>query len=239
MNWSIVESRLPRLVSRLFTPAYAAPELQSENKVGVFTDIYAMGVILYELITGKPPSPDGRLDDRGPQRPSKFNASADAGGRISLSKSEWADIDAICMKALHSSPESRYRSMDAFLDDITAFLEDRPISARKHAFVYTASRFLYRNRLPVLSASLALLIVILGTVVFTIRLARARDTAARARDQAVAEAARGARLQHFTESLFTGGASYGTPPPAIKVTQMLDRGSVGGHSDDRRSPAAG
>ena len=209
---------------RLFTPAYAAPELQSENKVGVFTDIYSIGVILYQLLTGILPFPEGNLGDRAPQRPSKVNVAADPQNRLALSKSEWADLDAICLKALEKEAESRYGSMDALISDIDAILDDRPLNARKNALLYTTRKFLYRNRLPVLSITLGLLIVVAGTVLFTIRLASARDASARARDQAVSEAAHSARVQRFTESLFTGGETYGYPPPGIKVTQMLDRG---------------
>jgi len=209
---------------RLYTPAYAAPELQSENRVGVFTDIYAMGVILYQLLTGRLPYPEGGLGERDPQKPSRLNASPGTENRLTLGTTEWVDIDAICMKALDKDPENRYLSMDALIEDINAFLEHRPISARRNAFLYTTGKFLRRNRVPVLSVTLGLLILIAGTVLFTVRLAKARDAAARARDQAVAEAARSARVQKFTESLFTGGASFGVPPPGIKVSQMLDRG---------------
>ena len=209
---------------RLFTPAYAAPELQSENRVGVFTDIYSMGVILYQLLTGILPFSEDGPSNRDPQRPSKVNVAADSENRLALSKSEWADIDAICMEALDKDAANRYGSMDALISDINAFLDDRPINARRNSLLYTTRKFVYRNRLSVLSVTFALLIAVAGTVLFTVRLARARDAAARARDQAVAEAARSARVQRFTESLFTGGANYDYPPPGIKVTQMLDRG---------------
>jgi serine/threonine protein kinase len=209
---------------RLFTPAYAAPELQSENRVGVFTDIYSMGVIFYQLLTGRLPFLEGSRGDHDSQMPSKVSASADCERRLALSKSEWADLDAICFKALDKEAENRYRSMDALISDINAFLEDRPLNARKKASFYTARKFLYRNRLSALSVALGLLIIIASTVLFTVRLARARDAAARARDQAVAEAARSARVQRFTESLFTGGEGYGFPPPGVKVTEMLNRG---------------
>ena len=114
--------------------------------------------------------------------------------------------------------------MDALIEDIDAFLEDRPVGARDYALLYSAGKFLHRNQTLVASVALGLLIVITATVVFTVRLARARDAAALARDQALAEAVRSLRMQHFTESLFTGGASYGFPPPGIKVAQMLNRG---------------
>ena len=208
---------------RLFTPAYAAPELQNENKVGVFTDVYSLGVILYQLVTGALPFPEGGTSDRLLQRPSKLGTSVDPDNRLALSANEWADIDAICMKSLDKEAENRYGSMDAMIADIDAFVEDRPLAARKNAVISTTTRkFLYRNQLPVLSTALALLLIIIGTVLFTVRLARARDAAARARDQAVAEAVRSERVQHFTESLFTGGESYGYPPPGIKVAEMLD-----------------
>ena len=202
---------------RLYTPAYAAPELQSDNDVGVFTDIYSLGVILYELLTGSLPYPDG-LSDHAPQKPSVLALKKGSNVDLALSKSEWADIDAICMKALDREAECRYRSVDALISDVEAFLGDRPLNARKNAFFYTARKFAWRNRIPLGSAAFVLLVFIAGIVFFTIRLARARDAA-------VTAAAHSERVQRFTESLFTGGvAGYGVPPPAIKVAQMLDRG---------------
>jgi tetratricopeptide (TPR) repeat protein/tRNA A-37 threonylcarbamoyl transferase component Bud32 len=208
---------------RLFTPAYAAPELQSENDVGVFTDIYSLGVILYELLAGAPP-PDGGLRRRELQRPSTSAIRDGSSVELALGKDAWRDIDAICMKALDPEAESRYGSTDALIYDLDAFLEDRPLIARKRAFLYTAGKFARRNRVALLSVTLGLLLIVSATVLFTIRLARARDAAARARDAAVLAAAHSERIQRFTETLFTGGASYGSPPPGIKVTEMLDRG---------------
>ena len=208
---------------RLFTPAYAAPELQTENRVGVFTDVYSMGVILYQLLTGVLPFSEGTTGDRLPQRLSR-KVSSTVSNHLALNKSEWTDIDAICLKALDHAPENRYLSMDALIDDLNAFLEYRPITIRKNAFVYTTGKFLRRNRVSVLSVTTGLLLVMAATVMFTVRLARARDAAGKARDEAVAQAARSARLESFTESLFTGGQSFGVPPPGIKVTKMLDRG---------------
>ena len=208
---------------RLFTPAYAAPELQGDNRVGVFTDIYSVGVIFYQLLTARLPFPAGSRGDRDPQRPSRVRADT-AERKRELSSIERADVDAICFKALARTPEDRYLSTDAFIADINAFIEERPIEAKRQAVLYTAGKFLHRNRALVLSSALALLVIVCGTVAFTIRLARARDAAGRARDQAIAEAARSARVQRFTASLFTGGGSHGVPPPGIRVSQMLDRG---------------
>jgi tetratricopeptide (TPR) repeat protein/tRNA A-37 threonylcarbamoyl transferase component Bud32 len=209
---------------RLFTPAYAAPELQSENSVGVFTDIYSLGVILYEMLTGSRPFAENSLKDRVAIRPSAKRGSASIDR--SPSKGQWADLDAICMKALEANPDDRYASADALLNDVKAFLEDRPIEARTNAYFYAAGKFIQRNRTVLLSIGLAVLILIAGTVVFTVRLARARNAAARARDEAIAAVARNERIESFTESLFTGGQELDVPAPDISVIQMLDRGNA-------------
>ncbi len=205
---------------RLFTPAYAAPELQNGNEVGVFTDVYSLGVILYELLTGILPDTEGKTTNRGAHRPSRQVTSENKNG---LSKSEWADLDAICCKSLAPEVSSRYGSIDALISDVDAFLSCTPVSARQGSFWYTAQKFARRRRVALLSTALVLLVIVSVTVVFTIRLARARDAAARARDAAVAEAAHAEHIQQFTETLFTGGAGHGTPPPGIRVTEMLDR----------------
>lgn len=209
---------------RLFTPAYAAPELQNENSVGVFTDIYSLGVILYELLTGCRPFSDNNFKNREPVRPSANRVAGSI--ERSLSKGQWADIDAICIKALAPNPEDRYATTDALLSDVKAFLEDKPIDARKTAYFYATGKFVKRNRGALLSIGLALFILIAGAVVFTVRLARARNAAARARDEAIAAVARNERIESFTESLFTGGQQLGIPAPNISVIQMLDRGNA-------------
>ena len=209
---------------RAFTPAYAAPELQRENTVGVFTDVYSLGVVLYELLTGQLPYPNGVFTEGEPQRPSDIARRRAGNEAPTLNRAEWADLDAMCSRALQKDPNRRYASMDALVADLHAFLNQRPLEARKGALLYTTGKFVRRHRGVLLSIALGLCLLVLGAVLFTIRLTRARAAADRARDAAVLEATHSARIQHFTESLFTGGQEFGVPPPGVKVTAMLDRG---------------
>ena len=201
---------------RLLTPGYAAPEQYSGDDVGVFTDVYSLGILLYEMLTGQLPDPEEARAGRLPARPSAFARNA---GNTALSRRQWADLDVLCLKALEPEPGRRYGSVDALSRDISAYLDGRVLEARPNSLTYTAGKFIRRNRLALGSTAAGLLLLIAATVFFTVRLARARNAA-------VAEAARTERIQHFTENLFAGGDAGTGPSADMKVTELLDRGQT-------------
>ncbi len=148
----------------LGTPTYMAPE-QTLGVKGVVTtasDVYSLGAILYELITGKPPfRGDSPMEillqvyEKEPERPRSFNPLI---GR---------DLETICLKAIEKRPKSRYRSAEALADDLTNWLEGRPISARPVGKLSRMWMFCVRE--PVLSGLAAALVLALasGTIVAT------------------------------------------------------------------------
>ena len=125
-----------RTAVRLMTPAYAAPEQIRGDPVGVHTDVYSVGVVLYELLvgrlpfdlTGRSPSEAERIIlEREPERPSAASRRMEfvgggANAVAGVGKNEWADLDVLCLTAMHKDPQRRYRTVEAFVRDVDHFL---------------------------------------------------------------------------------------------------------------------
>jgi len=215
---------------RLMTPAYAAPEQIRGDRIGVSTDVYSLGVILYELLTGQLPFDLSNLTpaeaatiivDHEPGKPSatvrRTLHAEEATHALSVSRAAWADLDVLCLTAMHKDPQRRYRSVEALIRDIDHYLNAEPLEARPDSLRYRTAKFVRRNRRAVTVASVTIILVVGLVIFFTVRLARARNSA-------LAEAARTQRIQRFMTNLFQGGDEAAGPADDLRVATVVDRG---------------
>ncbi|MCC6989053.1 MAG: tetratricopeptide repeat protein [Acidobacteria bacterium] len=193
----------------MMTPYYASPEVVRGGQVTTAADVYALGVLLHELLTGtrplrfrtmtseevervvchvdpRPPSRAARdTDGQGPppaDRAAERQTTPDA-----LAARLAGDLDAIVARALHKEPAQRYASVETLATDIRAALEHRPVSSRPQTWRYVAGRFVGRHRWATVAAVTAAVAVSAAAVLFSVqaaRLAEERDRTARERDTA-------------------------------------------------------
>ena len=227
---------------RLLTPAYAAPEQIRGERVGLQADVYALGVILYELLTDRLPYDlDGRtpgeverlVAEHEPVRPSAVVRAVEvrAGGpRQALGRAAWTDLDVLCLTAMHKDIARRYGTVEALARDVDHFLRQQPLEARADGPAYRIGKFVRRHRAAVLAAGFAIGMLVAVVSVYTWRLATARNAA-------LAQAARAQRVERFMVSLFQGGDEAVGPADSLRVLTLLDRGMEQARQLDREPVA--
>lgn len=144
------DAAVTRTAHALLTPEYAAPEQLRGEPVTAASDIYALGVLLYELLTGDRPH---RLQGQSPGAMERIVCEVDpAQPSVAARRNngEWrllrGDLDTVVMKALQKQPERRYASVAALLEDLDRFSQSRPVLARPDTLAYRASRYVRRHR---------------------------------------------------------------------------------------------
>jgi serine/threonine protein kinase/Tfp pilus assembly protein PilF len=235
------ETELTRSGGRALTPDYASPEQIEGRALTTATDVYSLGVLLYQLLTGSRPysSPGAprdlaaRMRIEDPIRPSQA-ASADEtqahcrGGVTAknLAAALRGDLDTILLKAVQRDPQARYPTADAFAQDLRRYLSGQPIQARPESSWYRARKFVSRNRLAV-AATLAIgaaLTAGAGIAVWQGRRAvqekRRADTEA-ATARAVSDFLQKDLLSQAGSQTQAGGGAR--PDPDIKIRTALDR----------------
>lgn len=156
---------------RMMTPEYASPEQVRGERVTTATDVYSLGAILFELLTGRRPhefksrSPEDiarAVCEESPAKPSAATTtSADVRRQLQ------GDLDNIVLMAMRKEPDRRYSSVEQFSEDLGRYLEGRPVLARNDTFTYRVAKFVRRNRLS-LTAAVLVMIAITGGVASTL-----------------------------------------------------------------------
>ena len=215
------------------TPQYAAPEQVTGGAVTTATDVYALGLLLYLLLTGQHPGGPGphspadlikAIVDTEPPRPSEALALVDA---VTIAAKRYTtpdklrrqlrgDLDTIVGKALKKTPQERYTSVTMLADDLCRCLKHEPISARPDTAAYRTAKFLRRNRISVALASVALIASIVGMAGILLQ----TRTARRQRDFALRQLDRAEAINEFNEFLLSDAAPSGKP---FTVNELLGR----------------
>jgi len=166
---------------RLMTPDYASPEQVRGLPITTASDIYSLGVVLYELLTGErpyqfknysPPEIERVICQTETERPSvAVGRGKDAPAK--LRKQLAGDLDNIVLMAMRKEPERRYQSVEQFSEDIRRHLEGRPVMARQDTLGYRAGKFVRRNKLSLAAAALVILSLVGGIVATTYQARRA------------------------------------------------------------------
>src|SRR5690606_22512157 len=219
-------SPLTRMHDRMLTPEHASPEQFRGEPVGTVSDVYSLGVLLYQLLTGSLPfdlshRPVAEIErivcSTAPPAPSARAASfgrTDISPRA-LSRELAGDLDNIVLKAMHRDPQRRYASAAALSQDIQDFLEGRPVQARPDTWAYRTAKFLRRNALAA-SASAVTVVTIAALVAFyTARLTSERNAAERERETA-------ATVSSFMVDVFRLANPNESDGDTVTVREVLD-----------------
>jgi serine/threonine-protein kinase len=206
------------------TPAYASPEQVVGERAGVAADIYSLGVLLYELLSGKLP-----LQTRGltPVQviskvttevpPVLSSVTEDPAQRRKVR----GDLDAIVSQALRKEPYRRYGSVGALAEDVRLHLDGLPIKARRDDWTYRTGKLVRRNA-GVVSGGVLLLILM---ITFTINAVLQARAVARERDRTEAERQTAVRVSEFLEELLTEADPNEATTRDITAREVLDRGA--------------
>ncbi len=206
--------------AHVMTPEYASPEQVKRMLIGTSTDVYSLGIILYELLAGKRPYELAGLSfgemervicEQMPPRPSQHAEQ--------FARQLSGDLDTICLKSLRKEPERRYSSVEKLSEDLDRYLAGMPVLARPDTFLYRSQKFVKRNTWPVITAASLIFLTVLLVTFYTIRLATERD-------RAQVEAQKSEQIAAFLTDLFEVSAPEQGRGDSIPVRELLDEGAL-------------
>lgn len=204
---------------RVLTPDYAAPEQILGEPVTTATDVYALGLVLYELLTGHLPHERrvrtlsklvSRVEQDAPQRPSAILKKS-SGARTM--RALQGDLDTIVLKALQRDPARRYPSAAALGEDLRRYLQGLPVHARPDTLSYRAGKFVRRHRAGVIAAALVAVSLLAGLA-----------AAAWQAQRASAQARRAERVIEVLVGIFESADPDTSPGRDLSATEILEQG---------------
>ena len=211
------EPGLTQEQGRVLTPHYASPEQVAGEAITVQSDVYSLGVLLHELLTGVLPieprrATAGAIEDAILEGDAPRASSRPADRTVAQALR--GDVDAILAKAMKRRPADRYASVDALAQDIERHLDGEPVLARPDGALYRLRKTLWRRRLPLSAAAAVLVALVAGSGVALVQARRANDEAERAR-----------LVKDFVVQIFdTSGSADGTLMQ-MPAHELLERGA--------------
>jgi len=231
------DARDGRTIGRLMTPDYASPEQLLGDTVTTASDVFSLGVILYEILTGRHPFKveqqlyrdfENAVCAGEPDPPSRAVQNADARMRTTEQKARRlleGDIDMIVSLALRKEAHERYASVEQLADDIRRHLNGLPVRARPTTWGYRVRKFVRRNRyaLTGVAAAFVALMALSGVLLWrTEQLTEQRNIARQAEERATRKAETAEQVTQFIEHMIESANPESGEPADLKVREALD-----------------
>ena len=245
------ETELTRLAGTALTLDYASPEQIAGRPLTTATDVYSLGVVLYELLTGERPyklkrGTRGELEEAiariDPVSPSQARIREQTAAAMGTTPSRLrarlaGDLDTIVTKALRKDAAARYATIEAFADDLRRHRERLPVLARPDSRWYRTRRFVQRHALPVAAGTTVAVALVVAMSVSLVMLQRADRAAAQAHDEAAVANA----VSNFMTDLFSANSvdrNFDKPTRELSAVELLNRGARSVDAGLDQAPAA-
>ncbi|MDZ7807279.1 MAG: protein kinase [Gracilimonas sp.] len=221
------DSSLTKTGARLLTPRYAAPEQILQENITTATDLYSLGIVFYQLISGQYPYNFNELSRYEIEQAILKQETCKPSIKVTdpkIQKQLQGDLDAIALKAIRKESIHRYRMANEFLEDLKNFHKGLPVTAREDSFRYRSQKFLRRHKQGITVTAGFLLLLIGLSSFYTWRIAEERDQAQQQAQRAEIQAERAKQVSDFMINIFQSNNPENTPGEDIPVSTVIDAG---------------